>query len=107
MAYVRKANRLLSDAVQARIVDDLLVSADSHPIIQGAGGVRKMRARVTGQGKRGGLRVCYFYRSHIGTVYLLTLYGKDVKEDLTAADKRILKALVKRIDDVETVVIRT
>ena len=66
-----------------------------------------MRARIADRGKRGGLRVCYFHRSHIGTIYLLPLYGKEVKEDLTAADKRILKALVKSIDDMETVIIPT
>lgn len=106
-AYVRKANRLLSDEEQARIVDDVTASPDIHPVVQGTGGVRKMRARLGGRGKSGGVRVMYFYRSHVGTIYLLTLFAKNEQDNLSTGGKRELRELVKRIDELETTTIRS
>lgn len=61
----------------------------------GCGGLRKIR---TGdprrrKGKRGGARVIYFHVPEANWIYLLDIYGKDEKEDLNAAEKKILKRL--------------
>jgi RelE toxin of RelE / RelB toxin-antitoxin system len=50
-----------------------------------------------GRGKRGGLRVIYFYRSAADVVYFLDIYAKTEKADLTAADKQQLRELVNRL----------
>ena len=68
-----------------------------HPVIAGTGGVRKARWGRQGQGKRGGARVIYFYRSTADMVYFLDIYAKAVKEDLTPADKHQLKQFVNRL----------
>ena len=99
--YQRKADKLLSAEEQGTVDFEVAIDPNRWPVIRGTGGVRKMRARVGAKGKSGGVRACYFYRSHIGTVYLLTLYGKGEQSDLSAADRTVLKALVKRIDDVD------
>lgn len=65
-----------------------------HPVVSGTGGVRKARWGRRGKGKRGGVRVIYFYRSTADMVYFLDIYSKNEKEDLTAADKRVLKEIV-------------
>jgi hypothetical protein len=52
-------------------------------------------------GKRGGIRVIYFHRSTAEVVYFLDVYAKNVKVDLTSADKQQLKALVNRLKGIQ------
>jgi hypothetical protein len=56
---------------------------------------------LPGKGKRGGIRVIYFYRSTAGVVYFLDAYAKNVKADLTPADKQQLRALVNRLKGIQ------
>jgi hypothetical protein len=72
-----------------------------HPVVAGTGGVRKARWGREGKGKRGGVKVIYFYRSTADVVYFLDVYAKSEKEDLTAGDKRQLKELVNRLRGVQ------
>ncbi len=72
-----------------------------HPIVSGTGGVRKARWGRRGKGKRGGVRVIYFFRSTADVVYFLDIYGKTEKKDLTPADKRELKELVSRLRGIQ------
>lgn len=62
----------------------------------GAGGFRKVRwaDRRRGQGRRGGLRVIYYFFDQAGQIWFLTLYGKDEAADLTPSQKRLLKAAI-------------
>ena len=50
-------------------------------------------------GKRGGVRAVYFFQTHAGTVYMLDIYAKNEKADLTSADKRELKAIVSMLEE--------
>lgn len=72
-----------------------------HPVVAGKGGVRKARWGRQGKGKRGGVRVIYFYRSTPDVVYFLDIYSKSAKENLTPADKDQLKELVNRLKGVQ------
>ena len=67
-------------------------------VIQGTGGIRKMRFTLPGKGKRGGSRVCYVDFVLYETVYLMTAYGKGEKTDLTETEKQNLKAVVSEIE---------
>ena len=62
---------------------------------RGAGGVRKLRWALPGRGKRGGLRVIYYLRSAQGVVWMLTLYPKNVAENIPA---RVLRKILKEIE---------
>lgn len=64
-------------------------------VIPGSGGCRKVRVQLPGQGKRGGARVIYYNLLDDGTIWLLTIYGKNVKDNIPA---HILKAIKERID---------
>jgi hypothetical protein len=67
---------------------------EAGDIIRGSGGFRKARwgDRRRGQGKRGGLRVIYYYFAEEMQIWLLTLYGKNEVSDLTPKERLTLKA---------------
>ena len=66
---------------------------EAGDVIQGTGGFRKLRwaDRRRGKGKRGGLRVIYYYLVADSQIWLMTLYDKGEIADLSAAEKRLLK----------------
>jgi hypothetical protein len=67
-------------------------------IIQGTGGLRKIRLKAAAKGKSGGFRVCYYFHDiGIGRIYLVTIYSKNEKEDLTPAEKKEFKELISII----------
>jgi mRNA-degrading endonuclease RelE of RelBE toxin-antitoxin system len=63
--------------------------------IRGSGGLRKLRWRRQGQGKRGGLRIIYFWDEASETFYMLYAYPKSEQEDLTVQQLRVLSRLVR------------
>ena len=76
----------------------MLADPEKGDVIEGTGGLRKLRQPdpKRGKGKRGGLRVIYFWREAGRQFWLFTLYGKDEMADLSAKEKAALKALLKR-----------
>ena len=83
----------MSDEAYAAFQWQLAVNPQAGEVIQGTGGLRKMRWSAPGSGKRGGVRVIYFHVAADAQVRLLLIYRKDVKDDLTAAEKRTLRRL--------------
>lgn len=67
------------------------------PVIRGTGGIRKLRWAGSGRGKRGGVRTIYFWHVGPGAVYLLTVYAKADRADLSSADRKALSRLVATI----------
>ena len=62
--------------------------------MEGTGGVRKLRWRRGGQGKRGGVRVIYYFHDDLMPLYLLTLFAKGDKANLTKAERNELANLI-------------
>lgn len=93
--YIRRAERLLSDEERQEIIDRLAVSPDAGEIMQGTGGVRKMRWSRQGSGKSGGVRVVYYFHNERIPLYLLTVFGKGEKANLSKAERNELAKLVK------------
>lgn len=95
--------KLFSKLVQDYLADDeyaalqqaLIAQPEAGDVIPGSGGVRKLRWNMAGRGKRGGLRVIYYLRSREGQIWLLTLYAKNVAENIPAA---VLKKIREEID---------
>jgi hypothetical protein len=78
-----------------RLQQVLLADPEAGAIIPGSGGVRKLRWGVSGRGKRGGIRVIYFLRTRQGQIWMLTLYAKNVTENISAS---VLKQIKDAID---------
>jgi len=66
--------------------------------VVGTGGARKARAARGGRGKSGGARIIYYVVSRRGVVYLLDVYAKSAKEDLTDGEKKEIRKLIAAIE---------
>ena len=95
--FTRQANKLFTEAERRELIDYLA----EHPLagdeIPGTGGVRKMRFRISGRGKRGGVRVIYFFGGGRMPIYALLAYSKSDKTDLSAGERRAVAKLVHTI----------
>jgi mRNA-degrading endonuclease RelE of RelBE toxin-antitoxin system len=85
----------LSDDEYAAMQQFLIVNPEAGDVIPASGGVRKLRWGVAGRGKRGGLRVIYFLRRRHDEVWMLTLYAKNVADNIPA---KVLKKIKEAID---------
>lgn len=75
----------------------LLKDPASGPIIEGTGGIRKVRFAMENTGKRGGVRVCYTDFEGYEVIYLITAFTKSERDNLSPAEKTVLKKLVKAL----------
>lgn len=73
----------------------LLEHPEIAPVIQGTGGVRKLRWAREGSGKSGSLRTIYLDMRASGLIYLITVFGKNEMENLSAEERQAIKAYVK------------
>jgi mRNA-degrading endonuclease RelE of RelBE toxin-antitoxin system len=101
MRQIDKLGKPLSDEVLSAVENDLLKNAERGDVIQGANGARKARIADPGRqkGKRGGFRYIYVYFKPLARIYLLLFYGKDVKDDLSMAEKKVIADSITRIKD--------
>jgi hypothetical protein len=91
--FIAAAERVYSAEEVDEIVDYVAAHPDAGDVIQGTGGVRKLRWRAKGKGKSGGARIIYYFHNLSMPLYLLAMYTKGEKSDLTPADKRVLRQL--------------
>ena len=75
----------------------LIERPDRGDLIPGGGGIRKLRFAAQGKGKRGGVRVIYYWVTDAGQIYMLTLYPKGKKENLSDAEVAELRGIAKEI----------
>jgi hypothetical protein len=92
--YDRRAGKLFSQAERAAAELEIALAPTAWPVIAGTGGARKARAARGGRGKSGGARIVYYVLGRRDTLYLLDVYAKSAKEDLTDADKREIRNLI-------------
>jgi hypothetical protein len=95
-AFTRHIVALMSDADYAALQGALIVDPEAGDLIQGTGGLRKIRwqEQQRGKGKRGGVRIIYYWYEPRTVIYMLLAYSKGQRDDLSAREKRMLKQLV-------------
>ena len=91
--FTRLIRELLPDEMYRRLQTHLVINPEAGDVIPHGGGLRKLRWRMEGKGKRGGLRVIY-YRIDRGRIYLLYIYRKSDQPDLTSAQLRELRHVI-------------
>lgn len=96
-AFERYRSDYLDDAGFARLQQYLMANPEAGAVIEGTGGLRKLRFADArrGKGKRGGLRVIYYWWSEGPQFWLYTLYDKDKTSDLTPKERKTLKMMIK------------
>ena len=91
--FIRQAAEIWDDAEREAFVEFIARNPEEGDLIPETGGVRKIRWSRPGSGKRGGTRVIYFYHSAARPLYLLMVYAKPRRENLTAEEKKIVRKL--------------
>ena len=104
--FTRVRTDYLDDEAYRQLQQELMAYPDAGDVIEGTGGLRKLRRPDPrrGKGKRGGLRVIYYWWLGGDQFWLFTVYDKDEADDLTAQQRKALKELLKReLDHRQTV----
>ncbi len=86
--FLRKSDKLLRNSEKQSMINCLALQPESGDIMQGTGGIRKLRWSAQGKGK--GVRVIYYYHNESLPLFLLTLFGKGEKANLTKAERNDL-----------------
>lgn len=96
-AFERYRTDYLDEESFTSLQNSLMKNPEAGDVIEGTGGLRKVRHADTkrGKGKRGGLRVIYYWWDGKNQFWLFTLYDKDELDDLSPKQKGVLKKLLK------------
>lgn len=89
----------LMDDDLRRLEMEILKNPQTGAVIQGTGKLRKMRFAFGNKGKRGSARVCYVDFAVQETVYLITVYPKSEKENLTKAERNEIKKMIDLLEN--------
>lgn len=96
--YDGRARKLFTREERAAAELEIALQPTAWPVIAGTGGARKARAARGGKGKSGGARIIYYVVSRRGVVYLLDVYAKSAKEDLTDGEKKEVRRLITALE---------
>ncbi|MBP6421641.1 MAG: addiction module toxin RelE [Propionivibrio sp.] len=96
-AFAKYRADYLDDEGFRGLQQSMLKNPEAGDVIEGTGGLRKLRHGDPrrGKGKRGGLRVIYYWWDGCRQFWLFTLYDKDEMENLTTDEKKVLKGMLK------------
>jgi mRNA-degrading endonuclease RelE of RelBE toxin-antitoxin system len=97
-SFTRILERYLDDDEYATLQNYLNEHPESGVIVPGSGGVRKVRWGTESRGKSAGLRVIYYLLLRRGQIWMLTIYGKSVRENIPA---HLLKEMKEATEDAE------
>ena len=98
--YQRDAAKLLDEREQDEMERHIAGAPERHPLISGGSGMRKARWARPGHGKRGGVRVIYYFAAP-DAVYFIAVYAKNEKENLSDAEKQALAKILRPIKQQE------
>jgi hypothetical protein len=91
--FIRQSTKLLTESEQNKLIDYLATHPTAGVLMQGTGGIRKLRWKREGTGKSSGARVIYYFHSERYLLFLLTIFGKSEKVNLSQAERNELAKL--------------
>ena len=92
--FLKKAATLMDAKERSELIVYLGLNPEAGAVIPETGGVRKVRWAAQGKGKSGGVRVIYYFHSEAFPLFLLTVYAKNQKANLTKAERNEFKHLI-------------
>ncbi len=93
--FTKRLYECMTEAEYAVLQNTLIEHPDAGDIIQGTGGLRKIRVGQATKGKRGGTRVIYYWITADYKIYLMAIYAKNQQTDLTPKQKQLLCDAIK------------
>lgn len=93
--FTRRVQDLLSDEEYRQLQAALIHRPDAGAVIPGSGGLRKIRWALAGRGKRGEIRVIYYWAVEQDRLLMLFLFAKNDRDDLTPDQLKILRKIVE------------
>ncbi len=93
--FTRQVQKLLSDEEYKQLQSELINRPDIGPVISGSGGLRKVRWNYRGRGKRGGVRVIYYWVVSHERLLMLLIYPKNMQDDLSPTQLKMLRQIVE------------
>ena len=91
--FIKRADSLLISDEKASVINYLALHPQAGDIIQGTGVIRKLRWSARGKGKSGGVRVIYYYHNGSIPLFLLTVFGKGEKANISKSERNELSKL--------------
>jgi len=88
--FARRSEKLLSPTERLSVINYLAAHPAAGDIMQGTGGIRKLRWSAHGKGKSGGVRIIYYVHNETIPLFLLTLFGKGEKSNLSKSERNDL-----------------
>ena len=94
--FTKLISRLMDGDQYRELQEHLIETPAIGNLIQGSGGLRKIRWKIAGRGKRGGVRVIYYWAVSADQIRMLYVYSKTDQEDLTKDQLKVLRQLVEK-----------
>lgn len=95
--FIKRAAKLLTKGERDELLYYLSSNPKSGSLLQGTGGIRKVRWASKSKGKSGGARIIYFFYNETIPLFLLTIFSKNEKINLTKSERNELAKLVKEL----------
>lgn len=93
--FTKLINKYLADDEFRDLQGFLVKNPKTGDLIRKTGGLRKVRWKGKGKGKRGGVRIIYYWHTSADQIFLLTVFAKNEVSDLTENERKILKQIVE------------
>lgn len=89
----------LNDDDLKALQEELILNSKKGDLMQGTGGLRKLRIAFEGKGKSGSGRVCYVDFTVYEKIYLITAYPKNERDNLSKAERNAIAAMIRQLED--------
>jgi len=94
--FTKRIKELMKDEEYQDLQNTLVTHPEEGKLIQGSGGLRKIRWGIASRGKRGGIRAIYYFANSKNQIFMLMVYAKNERSDLTKEQLSLLKKVVER-----------